>query len=287
MGGKRTIGTVGFPHAGKDDEVMKTVLLSLALVALIGFSRVAMDPAASLHGQPEERPTLRLYLGMPTEDFARQAIAVQPRPIADPIQIVTTPLPEALSSMEPGQSIIRQPHRLVLEVNGHTFTFDGGGGTAATWVTNMPRISDQRQSGPIYDRINSIRFDLDAELVSLSQAISSAAALCRDMRQAGLETARADWPLASVYYWNGPYREVRLDTFADVQRIFLDPVARAETVGACRLAHADTSFELEIRNYRRARDARHSPEEIAANEEGRATERAYRVSGALRWIDAP
>jgi hypothetical protein len=226
---------------------------------------------------------------MPTEDFNRQASSVQPRPLVDPVQIVAMPLPKALHSTQPGSSIIRQPHRLILEVNGRRFTFKGGGGTAATWITNMPRISDmtQRQSEPLYGRIDSIRFDLEAELVTLSDAISSAEALCREMRQAGLGTARADWPFASVYNWRGPDRPDRLDSLTDVRRMFLDPVARAETVGACRVAHGDTFFSLEIRNYRRALDISRSSEQIAANERSRETERAYRVSGEIRWNDLP
>jgi len=226
---------------------------------------------------------------MPTEDFARQAIAVQPRPIVDPIQIVATPMPEALNPTRPGLSIIREPHNLILEVNGHTFRFRGGGGTAATWVANMPRITrlTHERSGSLYDRIGSIRFDLEAELVSLADAIAAAEGLCRDMQQAGLGSARPDWPLAGVTNWKGPYRRVQLNSFADVQRIFLDPVARAETVGACMLAHGDTSFSLEIRNYRRAREYSRTPEQIATNERSRETELAYRVSGEIGWNDGP
>jgi hypothetical protein len=194
--------------------------------------------------------------------------------------------PQRLTPQKMGVVLLRQPHLLQLQVNGRSIIVESGGGTAATWITNEPPLPSTLRAGemPRYDRVGSIRFDINAELVPLSEAMRLARALCEDMGQAKLGRARPEWDFASVFNWSGQHREVHLSDFAAVQQLFLDPIARPETIGVCRLSDGTTYFELEVRNYRRGPGLMLAPAlEVAQREAKRATESVYRVSGTVSW----
>lgn len=219
---------------------------------------------------PSERPRVRAELGMPISDLHRQpAVAGQPA---------------RLRSDQLGLILLRQPHLLELIINRRVMRIEGGGDTAATWITNSPRLAGDSEGSPTFDRIGSIRFDMNAELVTLSDAIGLANDICRTMQLAGLRPTRAEDAFAAVQSWAGQPRRMPLMTFAHVEEAFLDPHSRPETIGACNVSDGSAVFEVEIRNYRRARERYRDTEATSVrNESALHLERAYRVAGELTW----
>ena len=242
--------------------MIRSLGLLAAMLTVIGCGNVA-------NGQVGEAQPLRAAIGMPLEELNRQPLLAR-HPLSD----------DRANSIS-----VSEPHRLEISIRGRTLRFEGGGGSARTYLGNAVIVAPSAPGGSNYSapsvdmgRISLIRFDMNRELLTIDDAINVANAACSAVRDAGLRP-RAESPSAWV---TNPFGPVRLkDPVAEdfVRTAFLAQGTRVAAVAMRVLQDHDLQFDIEIQNYRRLRQR---PRAGDSDEQDLAGERVYRVSGSLR-----